>query len=45
MQLEQGGTRPKTIKFGMGTRWKPPSSIASELNDYARGVLEDLDYL
>ena len=45
MQLEQGGTRPKTIKFGMGTRWKPPSSIASELNDYARGVLEDLEYL
>ena len=36
MQLDQGGT-PKTIKFGMGTRWSPPSSLASELNDYARG--------
>jgi hypothetical protein len=35
----------KTIQFGISNWWTPPSKSASVINDYFRGVLENLGYL
>jgi hypothetical protein len=35
----------KTIRFGVGDRWTPPSNSASVVDDYSRRVLGDLGYL
>ncbi len=35
----------KTIRFGIGDQWTPPSKSASVVDDYSCGVLGDLGYL
>jgi hypothetical protein len=35
----------KTIRFGIGNQWTPPSKSTSVVDDYSRGVLGDLGYL